>query len=219
VEDTTAWDRAITYPPPDGRVLLAVGVGPKSGEFDRRDVTIALTLFQRSAMWWGFVALLLVVAVLVMLAWQTAILRDDGVGGTFSLARCQMAWWLCIVTASFVFIWLVTGQYNGVMTPDALVLLGISGTTALAAATIDGINQAGAPPAVQRSAGLLTDIVSEGGSPAVHRVQIVIWTLLLGVVFLWQVYSRFRFPSFDASLLVMMGVSGGFYLGFKTKEK
>ena len=45
-----------------------------------------------------------------------------------------------------------------------------------------------------------------------------VWTLILGFAFVWEVYSNFRMPKFDTNLLIMMGISGSLYLGFKFKE-
>jgi hypothetical protein len=188
-------------------------------------------LFDEIAMWLGVLAMLFALAALIVVAATTRLVKD----GTdcFSLARCQMAFWLYLITVSFIYIWLVTGAYNDIITPESLVLLGISGTTALAAVTIDGVSnvgQAAAPvdPAAQPPdffakvralvRKFLRDILYDGDSPAVHRLQMVIWTVLLGLVFVWQVYYSFRIPKFDSNLLILMGVSGGFYLGFKAKE-
>ena len=151
-------------------------------------------------------------------------LRDGDNTSTFSLARCQMAWWLYLVTASFVYIGLVTGQISGVLTSDALILLGISGTTGLAAMLIPPQPPAPASASSQKKgiANFLDDILSSelNGSRTVqlHRIQILVWTIILGFAFVWEVYSSFRMPKFDPNLLIMMGISGSLYLGFKFKE-
>ena len=51
-----------------------------------------------------------------------------------------------------------------------------------------------------------------------HRIQILVWTIILGFAFVWEVYSSFRMPKFDPNLLIMMGISGSLYLGFKFKQ-
>jgi hypothetical protein len=48
-----------------------------------------------------------------------------------------------------------------------------------------------------------------------HRFQIVVWTLILGVVFVSEVLTKLAMPVFDATLLTLMGISSGTYLGFK----
>lgn len=218
--DRPAWQRVIGYPDISGKIPMAVSVSAdQGGEYERvRDKSeMTFTLFEPAAMAAGLVALLFAVAMLFTLGRSTAILRDGGVTSPFSLARCQMAWWLYLITAAFLYIWFVTGQYNGVMTGSALVLLGISATTGLAAVTIDATAPGGASQGKSRS--FLEDVLYEADSPTIHRLQIFVWTIILGIVLLWEVYARFGFPDFDTNLLVMMGISGGFYLGFKAKER
>jgi hypothetical protein len=179
----------------------------------------------------GALSFFLALLALVCAAQISAILRDGGVNSKFSLARVQMAFCLYLITASFVFIWLVTGDYNGVLTPQSLTLIGISSTTALMAISVD----AGAPVApvaavapvatgalaAIRAAFLkfLTDILSDADGVALHRLQIAVWTLILGVVFFAEIIRSFRLPTFDSNLLILMGISGATYVGFKFQEK
>lgn len=48
-----------------------------------------------------------------------------------------------------------------------------------------------------------------------HRFQIIVWTLVLGVVFCSEVLTKLGMPNFDSTLLILMGISSGTYLGFK----
>lgn len=48
-----------------------------------------------------------------------------------------------------------------------------------------------------------------------HRFQIIVWTLVLGVVFCSEVLTKLSMPTFDSTLLILMGISSGTYLGFK----
>ena len=48
-----------------------------------------------------------------------------------------------------------------------------------------------------------------------YRFQIVVWTLVLGLIFFSDVATKLKMPAFDSSLLVLMGISSGAYLGFK----
>jgi hypothetical protein len=50
-------------------------------------------------------------------------------------------------------------------------------------------------------------------------VQVVIWTLVLGAVFVRSVLQTISMPEFPETLLVLMGISNATYLGFKTAEK
>ena len=55
---------------------------------------------------------------------------------TYSLGRWQMAFWFTLIFCSFVFLYLLTWDYNSISS-QALMLMGISGGTALAAIAVD----------------------------------------------------------------------------------
>lgn len=57
---------------------------------------------------------------------------------TYSLARCQMAFWFVLIFCSFIFLFLLTWDYNTI-TAGALTLMGISAGTALAAVAVDAV--------------------------------------------------------------------------------
>jgi len=64
----------------------------------------------------------------------------------------------------------------------------------------------------------LLDILSDVNGVAFHRFQIVAWTLVLGIIFGHEVYKVLAMPTFDSSLLALMGISSGTYLGMKIPE-
>ncbi len=64
-----------------------------------------------------------------------------------------------------------------------------------------------------------SDILSDrSGSPALHRFQVVAWTLVLGIIFIFSVWKYLSMPSFSDNLLSLMGLSSATYLGFKVPE-
>lgn len=69
------------------------------------------------------------------------------------------------------------------------------------------------------SRGFLRDILSDGSGYSFHRFQIFAWTIVLGLVFVSSVYTRLTMPEFSATLLGLMGMSSGTYIGFKFPEK
>ena len=75
-----------------------------------------------------------------------------------------------------------------------------------------------AAPKPSKSTGFLKDILNDGDGISFHRFQIAVWTLVLGGVFVWGVYRNMSMPEFDASLLTLMGISSGTYVGFKFPE-
>lgn len=198
---------------------------------------------------------------------------------TFSLGRCQMAFWFCLIFASYIFLYVVLDDPN-TLSVQALTLMGISGVTAYGAIAVDaakdtpddtenrglqllGIksyadvarikqettdrrttlsNPAGLSAGqiallnseiVDRqlvlqkyedtikpflSAGFFSDILSDQGGTALHRLQMLCWTLLLGLIFVVGVWQHLAMPQLSATLLALMGVSSAGYVGFKIPE-
>jgi hypothetical protein len=69
------------------------------------------------------------------------------------------------------------------------------------------------------SKGLLKDLFCDGDGVSFYRFQIIVWTIVLGVVFVHSVHRDLAMPDFDATLLGLMGLSSGTYIGFKFPEK
>ncbi len=87
-------------------------------------------------------------------------------------------------------------------------------------AQINQQNKALAPtPSAGASAGFLRDILSDGSGYSFHRFQIFAWTIVLGVIFISSVYNGLTMPEFSATLLGLMGISSGTYIGFKFPEQ
>jgi len=74
----------------------------------------------------------------------------------------------------------------------------------------------GPPP---RSRGFIRDILSGSADYSLGRFQIAVWTIVLGIMFLSSVYNSLTMPDFSATLLGLMGISSGTYIGFKFPEK
>ena len=68
------------------------------------------------------------------------------------------------------------------------------------------------------SKGFLTDILSDGSGYSFHRFQIFAWTIILGIMFASSVYNNLSMPEFSTTLLGLMGISSGTYIGFKFPE-
>lgn len=68
------------------------------------------------------------------------------------------------------------------------------------------------------SKGFLTDILSDSAGYSFHRFQIFAWTIVLGIIFVSSVYNNLTMPEFSATLLGLMGISSGTYIGFKFPE-
>lgn len=171
---------------------------------------------------YGFLGILVIGTLgFIRLARRTSLLRDGaGAQAPYSLARFQLAFWSVLVIAAYVFIWMITDELDTI-TGSVLVLLGIGSGTALGAALIDQ----GKPPAAgtaqpaQTSRGFLHDVLSDEQGISLYRFQLFIWTLVLGVIFCASVYDGLAMPQFSTTLLGLMGISSGTYLGFKVPEQ
>lgn len=62
------------------------------------------------------------------------------------------------------------------------------------------------------------DILSDANGVTFHRFQIAAWTLVLGIIFIHEVYKVLAMPTFDGSLLTLMGISSATFLGMKGPE-
>ena len=152
-----------------------------------------------------------------VLRWSGVDPSEPGRRKPYSLGRCQMAWWTFLVVGAFIFIFLITRSYDTVNS-TSLALLGISAGTFLGAAAID----AGGPDTRKQtppSEGFFDDVLSDATGQSFHRFQMVIWTLVLSVIFAVSVWRRLSMPDFSPTLLGLLGISAGTYLGFKFPEQ
>lgn len=249
-----------------------------------------------------FSVLRLIIAIMIYLsalvvflgcARQSRIIRDvaapelpDGKQPPFSLGRTQMAWWFFLVLGAYLFIAVITGDYETI-SAQSLILIGIATGTGMGAVAIDfdkiGKAQESLDTAKAELAGLnskltalnkehdrlanvptasaeqvarlvvlatetaeipvkcaalqekrdaaqrllagratdsfLKDLVKDKRGVSFHRFQIVVWSIVLGFVFVTEVYQSLAMPEFSATLLSLMGITGGTYLGFKFPEQ
>ena len=66
--------------------------------------------------------------------------------------------------------------------------------------------------------GVMYDLLAENNLISFHRFQIFVWTLVLGIMFVANVYNELSMPEFSATLLGLLGISAGTYVGFKLPE-
>ena len=215
-------------------VSFSVGLedqSPFNSIFDG-DNQLAFTVIPKT---WGLVSLAVVLGLLILfiyLTTRTNILRDPGptsapgTYGPYDLGRVQTAFWFFIVSTSYLCIWLITGDLD-TLTPSVLGLLGITAVTSLVphltGTPRNDIDQPiGSPETSTNGAlskGFFADIISDTNGYSFHRFQMLLWTFLLGVIFMVSVYDNLAMPKFSGSLLALMGVSAGTYLGFELLSK
>lgn len=135
----------------------------------------------------------------------------------YSLARTQMAAWFVAVFIAYLLIYLITGALDTI-TETVLGLMGISAATGFASAVMDTSSESAAL-LPERSRGFWTDLASDNAGLSLPRLQILAWTALLIFIFARSVYQTLAMPTFDLTLLGLMGISGGTYLGFKKPDQ
>lgn len=236
-ESDRAW-HALLQEPIAFHKSISVSVGPQGDlSFPSTVEGFELEVLPELLLYGYFAGLLLSFLLMVRLARRTSLLRDPvaapppGAVAPYSLSRFQMAFWSFLVIAAYVFIWLITEELDTI-TGSVLALLGIGASTALAASLIDAgkanpapagaegaAAPAGPPPArTVASRGFLRDVLSDDQGISLHRFQLFAWTLVLGVIFIASVYNGLQMPQFNPTLLGLMGISSGTYLGFKVPE-
>jgi hypothetical protein len=147
----------------------------------------------------------------------------------YSLGRTQLAFWTVIIVSSFIYT-LILGLLKGPLSlpkidPVNLLLLGIAGGTTSIAKVIDNSQQNNQGDAIPQqdmpSKGFFTDIISDEKGVSVHRLQNVVWIIIVGFIYIASVFERKILPDqtvINNQLLGLMGISAGAYLGLKTTE-
>ncbi|WP_190940169.1 hypothetical protein [Nostoc flagelliforme] len=137
----------------------------------------------------------------------------------FSLSISQLAFWTFLIFSAYLIIYGITGDYTNILTGQSLVLLGINSVTAFGSSLIDGHgNEKERKGSQGISKGFFTDILSDINGVNFHRFQTFIWTVGIGLFFVWEVIKNLAMPEFDDTLLTLQGISAATYLGLRGQE-
>ena len=228
------WQHLLHEPVMHRPISFSVGLEGQS-PFDTvldQDNAVTLIVIPKA---WAIVSLAFVLGLFVLLfylATRTNILRDPGPSPSpgnykpYDIGRVQTAFWFFIVTTSYVCIWLITGDVDTLST-SVLELMGISAFTALGPKLIGtGWSDNDQPFAPLESStrepaykGFFADILSDSHGCSLPRLQMLLWMALFGVVFVSSVYDNLAMPKFSGSLLALIGISAGTYVGFELLGK
>jgi hypothetical protein len=221
-DDDVAWHTLLGSPKRYARTIdVSVGTDQQFSIPTTATIKLEVIPHAQFLLFMGLIALAL--AIFVYMCRTTSLVRS----GThpipherpYSLSLFQMSFWFFLVIAAYVFMWLITDELDTI-TDSILALIGIGAATALGAALIDKNKAAPAPDEPGgKSRGFLNDVMSDPTGVSLHRFQMFVWTLVLGVIFIGSVYKNLEMPQFSATLLGLMGISSGTYLGFKVPEK
>jgi hypothetical protein len=71
------------------------------------------------------------------------------------------------------------------------------------------------------STNFFVDILTDVDGISLHRFQAAVWTVILGVIFVAEVLHdpSGQMPTFNNNVLILLGISGGTYVGFKIPEQ
>ncbi len=201
--------------------LVSVTVGPDSQNTIGPPMEIELQVIPPRQFWAFLVLIGVMLVVFIMLCRRTSLIRSGSPSvppaqRPYSLSLFQMSFWFFLVIAAYVFLWLINDELDTI-TESVLALIGIGAATALGATLID--QNKPTPVSTDKSEGFLRDVMSDPTGISLHRFQMFAWTLILGVIFIASVYHNLEMPQFSATLLGLMGISSGTYLGFKVPEK
>jgi len=164
-------------------------------------------------------------------------LRDSSTAAKkpYSFAKVQLAFWLIIIITSFTTI-IICGRNHDIPTfaNSTLIILGISTGTLAAGRLIDVSDQK--DPAVTRSQdddgdGFLLDILSDESGVSLHRLQCLLFNVIIGGWFCFKVLfnlgqaaanAKFNIdliiPDVTPNNLILLGISAGTYVALKTNE-
>lgn len=172
---------------------------------------------------WFFLCMVLMLVILILfilLASKSDMLRDTGIAPAtgrkpFSLSRVQMGIWFLVVISSWLFLYVCLHRFN-LLTQSILILMGITSATGIGGMAMDAGKIQTVP---SRSEGFMKDLVTDNNTVSLARFQNFAWTIVLVLVFLRSVFSTLKMPDFDSTLLTLMGISSGTYIGGKVTEK
>jgi len=193
--------------------------------------TMRVSLFHS---WFNFLLLIPIVGIIVsafVFGRRTSLLRDVSSQRPakalppFSLGKTQMAAWFANIAVAYLFIWAATSRLDA-LNASLLILMGIGSATAFGSAFLERMKATDAaaeeppePPARLKSRGFIEDLLCDEAGYSLPRLQIVGWTCILILVFWANVFRDLAMPDFSESVLALIGVSSGTYLGFKVQGK
>lgn len=144
----------------------------------------------------------------------------------YSLARLQFLLWLLVIFFGMLHIWIITDVLNS-PTGSTLLLLGISGGTFYLGNLLDKPSGGGTPLTGKDltsfindnlSKKLLFDVLNDGNSISLHRLQLLLFTVFLCCYFVTVVIGGLVIPQISDTMLALMGISSTMYAGVKTTE-
>jgi hypothetical protein len=169
------------------------------------------------------VSIALAIGILFLLAWLVERWTDTkpskawtlsrlflGLDGEPSLSLFQMYMWTGLVVAGMVYVFCMSGDLLSI-SEQVLILLGLAGLTTISARFV---STTAATPPPETKPGFWGMFVVYG-KPDLLRLQMFLFTLVIWAYVAARLYYEQAFPTLDANVLLLMGISNGVYVGAK----
>lgn len=150
--------------------------------------------------------------------------------GNASLSSLQITIWTYLVFCIASYVFILNGELINI-TSSILILLGISGSSSVAARVTSARQDERAEliTAVKSDGGddqslsvvsypSWSNLISSGGRVDLARLQMLVFTILTAAYVGITAFVTFQFPEIPEGLLWLMGISNGVYLGGKISE-
>jgi hypothetical protein len=156
-------------------------------------------------------------------SWRTGLFI--GIDKEPSLSLFQIFFWTVITVWALVYVFAVTGALLS-LTAEMMALLGIAGAGSVLARLISSrqptvtsppANQS--PPAIPPEFWQMLSTKNTLGVSSfdLMKLQLFVFTLVIGVYVVWRITDTATFPQLDTNTLLLLGVSQGIYVGGKCK--
>jgi hypothetical protein len=201
------------------KVPMAITAGFRNGmtiPVDRGMKPLELKYVSSWSIGFSLLFVFAIAVLFIVLAAKTNLIRIGDDSSPFSLALTQLSFWSIVVASSFIYIWIVTDEMPPI-TGSTLILISVSALTTAGSRLVD-VRTKTKSDETARSVSFFADILQDELGYSVHRAQMFMWTAIMGIIFVASVIRLQQIPQLDESLLAMMGISSGAYVGLKTME-
>lgn len=182
-----------------------------------KDVPIIIIAFYYRWEFWVWIFLFgTIICLFLVLALRTDVIRESK-KGPYSLSYTQLLFWTALIMGAFIYTLLLT-DISTTFNSSVLYLMGISLSTTGFAGAIDRhkLNKQTAVP--KKHTSFIEDLLTDGSSYSVQRIQAFAWNLILGVYFVIYTVTNKTMPEFSTTLLFLAGFSSTSYLAAKLPE-
>lgn len=182
---------------------------------------------------WAFFALGIVWLVLGLSSSWNPLKLAEGADGRYSTSKFQWLLWTVVVLFAYVLA-IATRSRDGIFEAvleiprNVLYAMGFTVTTMATAkgVKVGYINSGRLAPTTAPKARLRDLVTDDAGVPDLSKVQMLLWTTLAAVLFLFRTYEAVKMystgdndlstlPDIDTTLMALMGLGQGGYLGKK----